>query len=65
LYQRKKRGENMRMDNAKFIIKFMPDFGSTSLWPINEEARKTFGTPIQYRTFGCLEKECQYGEMKR
>lgn len=36
------------MDNAKFIIKFMPDYGSTSLWPVNEEARKTFRTPIQY-----------------
>lgn len=32
----------------KYIIRFSPDYGATSLWPVNEEAKKCFSMPIKY-----------------
>ena len=33
---------------AKYVIRFMPDYSCTSLWPDNEKAREDFGMPIEY-----------------
>ena len=33
---------------AKYVIRFMPDYSSTSLWPVNDKARSDLGIPIEY-----------------
>lgn len=35
---------------GKYIIKFMPDYYTTSLWPVNDIARSELGSPIEYGT---------------
>ena len=34
---------------AKYVIRFSPEYGATSLWPENDAARSDLGMPIQYR----------------
>lgn len=33
---------------SKYIIKFMPEYYTTSLWAVNKTALDQFNTPIQY-----------------
>lgn len=37
---------------AKYVIRFMPEYSSTSLWPDNDKARADFKMPIEYSTVG-------------
>ena len=34
---------------AKYVIRFSPEFGATSLWPDNDAARSDLGMPIEYK----------------
>ena len=33
---------------AKYVIRFSPEYGATSLWPDNDAARSDLGMPIEY-----------------
>ncbi len=37
---------------AKYIIRFMPEYHSTSLWPVSDNAYSDLGIPIEYKTVG-------------
>ena len=37
---------------ADYIIRFMPEYGGTCLWPKSESAYEQFGNPIQYTAIG-------------
>lgn len=37
---------------AKYVIRFMPEYHATSLWPVSENAYADLGTPIAYKTVG-------------
>ena len=34
---------------AKYVIRFSPEYGETSLWPDNDAARSDLGMPIEYK----------------
>ena len=34
--------------STKYVIRFSPDYGATSLWPINKAARDKYNMPVQY-----------------
>lgn len=34
---------------AKYVIRFSPEYGATSLWPDNDAARSDLGMPIEYK----------------
>ncbi len=36
----------------KYVIRFLPEYNCTSLWPENEAARNDFDMPIDYKEIG-------------
>jgi len=41
---------------TKYVLRFSPDYGATSLWPANENARNKYNMPVQYNELPISDK---------